>query len=178
VSHQALAISPQDPIASELLEQALQQSSEVTFNPIVLATNGGISIQDDDDVDAIIENRASARDNALSESDSSSIAPPTINTPTNNNNNNNNNDDYGDDQDRRRGRNDLSNAGGGGAGRMRRQLGDVTGRYMQSTPGRGTGNNASSLGTPTSVRGGGGSAGVIDEEEEEESMMEVSDDDL
>lgn len=138
-----MAIAPQDPIATELLEQALQKSSEIDFNPAVMADDGDISIPDDEEIDEIIDRRlgrpsADHTTAAIHDSEISNVVTPTNNAS----------------EQRQQRRGDGYAAPSGLGARMRRQLGDVTGRFMQTgtTPGR---------------------SGVG-----EDSMMEVSDEEL
>ncbi|RPB12559.1 TPR-like protein [Morchella conica CCBAS932] len=56
--HEALAISPQDPIATELLEKALKENAntDALFQATLLA-DGEIVVQDEEDVDFILHER-------------------------------------------------------------------------------------------------------------------------
>lgn len=56
---QALAINPQDPIATELLEKALEEnaSRDGMFTTQTLSPDGQVVTTDSDDVDAIIRQR-------------------------------------------------------------------------------------------------------------------------
>lgn len=65
--HEALAISPQDPIAAELLEKALKESAGRSdslglFRPIVMGEDvGEIIVQSEEEVDRVLEKRAKAK---------------------------------------------------------------------------------------------------------------------
>jgi anaphase-promoting complex subunit 6 len=72
--HEALAISPQDPIATELLERALEEnsSSPHLFRSSVMTALGEIVVQDDEQVDCHVEQRVAAASSASASSSSSS----------------------------------------------------------------------------------------------------------
>ncbi|RPA81185.1 TPR-like protein [Ascobolus immersus RN42] len=61
--HEALAISPQDPIAQELLEKALKESAGKSdslglFRPVIMGTDvSDILIQSEDEIERFVENR-------------------------------------------------------------------------------------------------------------------------
>ncbi|KAI5792814.1 hypothetical protein FPQ18DRAFT_258865 [Pyronema domesticum] len=80
--HEALAISPQDPVATELLEKALAENADKDsiFTTTMLNTDGTLITQDSDDVDAIIrshqrEQRSKRSGGSTSRPQSSHQAP-------------------------------------------------------------------------------------------------------
>ena len=58
---QALAISPSDPIATELLESALERGSATTFEPTFMLPDGEIDAPSADDVDDMIDRKSRIR---------------------------------------------------------------------------------------------------------------------
>lgn len=60
--HEALSISPQDPVATELLEKALVENADkdTIFTTAIQNRNGKIIIQDSSDVDEIVKQRLRA----------------------------------------------------------------------------------------------------------------------
>ncbi|KAG0133792.1 hypothetical protein HOY82DRAFT_482322 [Tuber indicum] len=114
--HEALAVSPQDPIATELLEKALQEnsSSNLLFQSSVMSADGEIIIQDDEEVEAIINQRlkgkSKSRQRYGNDGESSSRALRTTS--------------------RSAGRS-AATAGDAGGGGGRRRLGDVTSNYQE-----------------------------------------------